>query len=258
MNASMCFIGAGNLATHLSKAIQEKGGNIIQVYSRTTASAKELATKLNTSYTNTVETITDKADVYFIALKDSVVDVVLSQRNFENKLLIHCSGSLPLDVLKKYSDRIGVFYPLQTFSKKRELDFSQIPVFVESNNREIEKKLVSMAETISDSVQVLSSERRKFLHISAVFACNFVNHFYTLSSRVLESKEIPFDVIKPLIMETAQKVQEMAPEQAQTGPAVRFDENIINSHVKELEDLQNYGDLYKLISESIYNLHNKK
>lgn len=257
MSLNFCFIGAGNLATHLSKAFQNKGFIISQVYSRTEQSANKLAETLSTKYTTSVSEIDRNADIYFVAIKDSAFDEVLSQINFNNKLVVHCSGSLPLSAIEKYSDNFGVLYPLQTFSKKREIDFNEIPVFIEANSVKNEKQILEITCQISDSVSVINSDKRKALHISAVFACNFVNHFYTIAAEILKSKDIPFDVLKPLILETAKKVQEIKPEKAQTGPAIRFDKNIINEHLKELNSFSDYRQLYKSISKSIFE-HYKK
>ena len=252
MSLNFCFIGAGNLATQLSKAFKNKGFRITQIYSRTEQSAKSLADLLNVNYTISINEIDKNADIYFVALKDEIVHEVLSQINFENKLVVHCSGSQSLSGFERYSENIGVFYPLQTFSKTRDVDFSEIPIFVESNSNKNEKLLLQIAGEISDSVSLLNSEKRKMLHISAVFACNFVNHFYTIAADILKSKNIPFEVLKPLIFETAKKVQEMEPERAQTGPAIRFDEKIMNSHLNELNEFGDYQQLYKLISKSIF------
>ena len=257
MDLNFCFIGAGNLATHLSKALQKKGFIISQIYSRTEQSAKELADILSVNFVTSVNYIDKDADIYFIALNDSAVDEVLSQINFNNKLIVHCSGSLHLSAIEKYSENIGVFYPLQTFSKKREVDFSQIPVFIEANSAKNEKLLCDIASQISSSVFAINSDKRKTLHISAVFACNFVNHFYTIASDILKSKNIQFDILKPLILETAKKVQEMEPEKAQTGPAIRFDENIMDSHLQELIEFGDYQELYRSVSKSIFEHYNK-
>ena len=257
MSLNFCFIGAGNLATQLSKAFKNKGFGITQVYSRTEKSAKNLAVVLNAKYTTSINEIDKNADIYFVALKDSAVDKVLPQINFENKLVVHCSGSLPLSALDSFSENTGVFYPLQTFSKNRQLDFQEIPVFIEMNSEKNEKLMLQIASELSGSVFVLNSEKRKMLHISAVFACNFVNHFYTIASDILKSENIQFEVLKPLIIETAKKVQELEPEKAQTGPAVRFDENIINSHLSELSKFADYQQLYSLISKSIFDRYNK-
>ncbi len=257
MGLNFCFIGAGNLATQLSNAFRNKGFKITQVYSRTEQSAKTLADSLSTNYTTSVKEIDKNADIYFVALKDSVFAEVLSQFDFENKVVVHCSGSLPLLALESYSENIGVFYPLQTFSKTREVDFSEIPIFIESSSIQNEKLLLQIANEISGSVAVIDSEKRRFLHIAAVFACNFVNHLYAIGAEILKSKDIPFDVLKPLIIETAGKVQELEPEKAQTGPAVRFDENIINSHLNELKEFGDYKQLYRSISKSIFAHYNK-
>jgi predicted short-subunit dehydrogenase-like oxidoreductase (DUF2520 family) len=257
MKLKICFIGAGNLATQLSKSFHENGFSISQIYSKTAKSASLLADSLNTKYTIDIGSIDINADLYFVALKDSAVDEVLSQIKFNNKLVVHCSGSLPLSVLEKYSENIGVFYPLQTFSKNRNIDFRSIPIFIESNSIKNEKRLSEIAHEISNSVSVLNSEKRKLVHISAVFACNFVNHFYTISAEILKTKDISFEILKPLILETAQKVQELEPENAQTGPAIRFDENIISSHLKELKGINNYAELYNSISKSIFEYHKK-
>jgi predicted short-subunit dehydrogenase-like oxidoreductase (DUF2520 family) len=257
MSLNFCFIGAGNLATHLSKAFRNKGFKITQVYSRTEQSAKKLAGSLSANFTSSLNEIDKSVDIYFVAIKDSVIDEVLSQIDFENKLIVHCSGSLPLSSIEKYSENTGVFYPLQTFSKNRDINFDEIPIFIEANSVQNEELLIRIANKISNSVSVIDSEKRKVLHISAVFACNFVNYFYTIANDILKSKDIPFDVLRPLILETANKVQEMNPEDAQTGPAIRFDENIINTHLNELNEFDDYMELYKSISKGIFEHYNK-
>lgn len=257
MDIKVCFIGAGNLATQLSKNLVSNGISVSQVYSRTNSSAQELASQLGVKYTSKISEIDKSADIYFVALKDSVIDDVLMQYDFKDKLVVHCAGSIPIDILEKHSANFGVFYPLQTFSKIRNVEFSDIPILVESNTKRNEDLLINLARIVSNKVSILNSEKRKHLHISAVFASNFVNHFYNVSARILDSKDIDFDVLRPLIMETAKKVQELDPETAQTGPAVRFDENVILAHVKELEGFDNYVELYKLISKSIFEHHKK-
>ena len=255
MSLNFCFIGAGNLATHLSIAISKKGYNVSQVYSRTELSAKLLAKKVNSSYTISVNNIDKNADIYIVALTDDIVDSVLSEIDFQNKLVIHCAGSLPLSVLKKYSSNIGVLYPLQTFSKDRELNFRDVPVFVEANTKDNEEIILSIARKISSNVKILNSEKRQILHLSAVFACNFVNYFYTIATDLLESNEILFEVLKPLIIETAQKGITMEPKNAQTGPAVRFDENIIKKHLELLINYKSYQELYMSVSKGIFDFH---
>lgn len=258
MSHRFVFIGAGNLATRLSLILKENGFSVVQVYSRTEESARVLGQKLNTNYSTEVEEIVSDADIYFVALKDSAFEKVLPQIDFQNRLVVHCSGSMPLSCLEKYSKNIGVFYPLQTFSRQRKVEFSEIPVFIEASSSENEKNLIQIAEKISSQVSVLNSEKRLRLHISAVFACNFVNYFYTVAGEVLNSKEIPFEVLYPLIAETARKAQEMDPEQAQTGPAVRFDQNVISKHLEALEAFPEFQNLYRLVSESIFKFYQNR
>lgn len=255
MSFNFVLIGSGNLATQISQAIVKAGNSILQVYSRTESSAKELADKLNATFTTFPDEVRSDGDIYIVALKDSAIGEVLPSINFQNKLVFHCSGSLPLWILESYSSNIGVLYPLQTFSKYREIDFTKVPVFIEANSTKNEAVLLHIGRQISNSVTLLNSEKRKSLHIAAVFACNFVNHFYAISAEILNEKGIHFDVLKPLIQETAAKVMEMEPAEAQTGPAVRFDKNIIAAHLKELEKKRNLAELYNSISKSIFEFH---
>jgi len=257
MSLNFCFIGAGNLATHLAKALFLKGHNIVQVYSRTETSASVLAGQVNAGFTTNPKEIPNTADVYFVALKDSVFKEVLPKIDFGNRLVVHCAGSIPMNQLESYSHNFGVFYPFQTFSKQRDIDFSKIPVFIEANNHKNESLLLHIANEISQIVAVLDSDKRKTLHISAVFACNFVNHFYCIAQHILNSKSIDFEVIRPLILETAMKVQEFSPENVQTGPAVRFDKNIIDLHLSELSENPDYQQLYETISKRIFEYHKK-
>nr|WP_319569552.1 DUF2520 domain-containing protein [uncultured Draconibacterium sp.] len=258
MNLKICVVGAGNLATQLSEALAQTGYKIVQVYSRTEESAKQLADRLQTNFTISTESITAEADIYFVALKDSAVDQVLSKVEFGDKLLVHCSGSLPMNILSSYSDNYGVFYPLQTFSKNRKVDFKKIPIFLEASSEENLNILEEIAHEVSESVTRLNSEKRKSLHIAAVFACNFANHCYAMAAKYLESKDLSFEILRPLIMETAQKVQELHPKDAQTGPAIRFDENIINAHLNELNEMPDLQELYNSISKSIFEHHQEK
>lgn len=257
MSLNFSFIGAGNLAFHLARVLHSKGFQISQIYNRTEIQAKELAEITGAKYSSSLSGIAGTADIFIVAVKDSAISEVLSQIDFQDKLVVHCSGSQPISVLKKYTKNFGVIYPLQTFSKKREVNFSDIPVFIEANSPENLEILRKIAATISEKVSVADSEQRQLLHISAVFACNFVNHFYFIAGELLKTKNISFDVLKPLILETALKVQELQPFEAQTGPAVRFDKNIIDKHLAKLADAEKYRQLYELISKSIFEHHKK-
>ncbi len=257
MSLNFSFIGAGNLAFHLAKALNSKGFQIKQIYNRTESQAKELAEITGSEYTSKLPEIDKSGDIYIVAVKDSAIDEVLSQIDFQDKLVVHCSGSLPVSVLEKHTMNFGVIYPLQTFSRKREVNFRDIPVFIEANSPENLAILKNIAGTISEKVSTTDSEQRQLFHISAVFACNFVNHFYFIAGELLKKNNVSFDVIKPLILETALKVQELQAIEAQTGPAVRFDKNIIDKHLSKLADAEEYRQLYELISKSIFEHHKK-
>lgn len=257
MSLNFCFLGAGNLATNLSISLVKKGFNVVQVYSKTEQSAKMLAGKIKCAFTVSINEIDTTADIFVVALKDDVFNEVLSQIDFHNKLLIHCAGSLPLSVLEQYSANTGVLYPLLTFSKKKVISFGNVPVFVEASSKEIENYILSIAKKISNNVTVLNSEKRQILHVSAVFACNFANYFYTIAADLLKSNDIPFDVLRPLIKETSEKVMTMEPENAQTGPAMRFDENIIEKHLELLSNNKAYQELYMSVSKGIFEFHKK-
>ena len=247
------FIGAGNVATHLSLALQQSGCSILQVYSKTDASASVLGEKLQVPYSTSLSDINLNADVYIFSVKDSVLADCIKEMPAAKGIFVHTAGSVPLSVFDGFNNRSGVLYPLQTFSKNRKISFAEIPIFVEASNEKDENLLCELANLISNNVNVLSSEKRKYLHLSAVFACNFVNHIYDLASQILEEQNLPFDILLPIIKETACKVYDMTPQEAQTGPAVRHDQSIIQKHIDLLTD-DKKKKIYEMISQSICSL----
>ncbi|WP_314662584.1 Rossmann-like and DUF2520 domain-containing protein [Prevotella aurantiaca] len=250
----IALIGAGNLATVLGHALYNAKHDIVQVYSRTMAAAKQLAERLNAVPTDDLETITNDADLYIIALKDSVLDEVIGKicPNRSEKLFVHTAGSMPIDVFRGRTKRYGVLYPMQTFSKTRIVDFRNIPVFVEANSISTMQTIIGVAQSVSDNVQELSSADRRYLHLAAVWACNYVNHCYDLAAEVLQKVGLPFDVMLPLTDETARKVHELSPREAQTGPAIRYDENIIEAQMQLMNDNPKAQKIYELMAKSIH------
>ena len=250
------LIGAGNVATHLGTALQVAGYEVVQVYSRTQESASSLAGSLSTDYTVLIEEIRKDADLYIVALKDSALQELASElvKGREQGLFVHTAGSMPMELWKGLAERYGVLYPMQTFSKQREMDFSTVPFFIEASVQADLEMLHELAFRLSPKVYELTSEQRKYLHIAAVFACNFTNHMYALSSKILAEQGIPFEVMLSLTDETARKVHELPPAQAQTGPAIRYDENVINKHLDLLSGEPAVQELYEKISKSIHNL----
>jgi predicted short-subunit dehydrogenase-like oxidoreductase (DUF2520 family) len=243
------IIGSGNVAQHLIKAFaKSKKIDIVQVFSR----QKDAVTPLldSNKITNDFNDLAE-ADLYIIAVSDDAIAAVSSQLPFENRLVVHTSGSVSLNSLDK-KNRKGSFYPLQTFSKKAEVDFNQIPIFLESENQTDIELLEKVATTISDKVYKINSEQRKALHVSAVFVNNFVNHLYQIGNEICIENNVPFEVLKPLILETANKIMVLSPKEAQTGPAIRSDEQTISSHLDFLLD-ENQKNIYKTLTQSIQN-----
>lgn len=253
-DTSIVFIGAGNLATNLAKALYRKGFRIVQVYSRTKESAASLAQNVEATYTTDLSAIVDDAQLYIVSLKDDAFVQLLPEMvaGRKNALWVHTAGSIPMSIWEGQVERYGVFYPMQTFSKQREVDFREIPIFVESHSAEETQFLKDIAAALSEKVHEATSEQRKNLHLAAVFTCNFTNHMYALAAELLRKYQLPFDVMLPLIDETANKVHEMEPRTAQTGPAVRYDEQVINRHLQMLADEPHMQELYRLISENIH------
>lgn len=245
------FVGAGNLATRLSLEMRKVGLEIGQVYSHTSEHAETLADALGCPWTTVAEEIIENADLYVFSLKDAVLQEVIGRVRPNRGLWVHTAGSMPISVFEGFAVRYGVIYPLQTFSKSREVDFRKIPFFLEANSPEDEIVLRDVAGLLSGNVRILSSEKRKSLHLAAVFACNFTNHIYALAGKILKERQIPEDVLLPLIDETAAKVHVMPPAKAQTGPAIRYDENVIDKHLAMLED-PDMRAIYERISRSIY------
>ena len=250
IHKTVVFIGAGNVATHLSKAMREAGFCIKQVYSRSEDSAKNLAGVLDCGYTTNIKKVLQDADIYVFSLKDDILPEIIASMPTKKGLWIHTAGSVSIDIFQSCASCYGVIYPMQTLSKSRETDFSKIPLFVEGNTTEVENEIFNIATKLSDNVTHMTSEKRKYLHLAAVFACNFSNHMYTLASQVLEKQDVDYKILQPLIDETANKLYSMNPQDAQTGPAIRYDRNIIDRHLSMLDD-ENMRKLYKMISDNI-------
>lgn len=251
------LIGAGNLATHLGKAIFAAGHDVVQVFSRTMQSATALASEVGAQPVSDISDVRSDADLYVVSVKDSAIVELIPVlcKGKETKVFLHTAGSIPMDVFQGMALHYGVLYPMQTFSKQREVDFSIIPCFIEANDEFALKQIEGLAGQISHWVFQLSSEDRKYLHLSAVFACNFANHCYAASQELLQQHGIPFDVMLPLIDETAAKVHGMTPKEAQTGPAVRYDENVIGKQMQLLENQPYFQKIYDSMSKSIHELN---
>ncbi len=253
------LIGAGRLATNLGQALHKAGHEIIAVFSRTLSSAEALASLVGAKPTDNFTTLPLEAELFIIAVKDAVLENVITKvtENRKDQVFVHTAGSMPLDIFKGKTQHYGVFYPMQTFSKERLVDFTEIPIFLEASDDKTLQMMHELADSITHETYELSTENRKHLHLAAVFACNFVNHCYALSAEVLEQHSIPFKVMLPLIDETARKVHELHPHDAQTGPAVRYDENVINAQEQLLSASPDTQEIYHKLTTNIHKTHTR-
>jgi predicted short-subunit dehydrogenase-like oxidoreductase (DUF2520 family) len=249
---TVTILGAGNVATHLYEAFKSaKGITIKQWYNRTYSDIS--------SYANEVDTTDDlsqlkEAHIYIMAVSDDSIASLSRALPFENRLVAHTSGSVSIHDLDKKNQR-AVFYPLQTFSKDAELDFSDIPICIEVTEKENLQFMKDLAEALGCTSYKITTEQRQTLHLSAVFVNNFTNQLYRIAHEISDAKSINFDILKPLILETAKKVQAMSPYMAQTGPAKRNDKKTIKRHLKLLEN-EEHKAIYELLTTSIKKTHN--
>jgi predicted short-subunit dehydrogenase-like oxidoreductase (DUF2520 family) len=244
---SITIIGSGNVAQHLIKIISKTTTlEVTQVYARNIDLVSHLID--SDKITNDISKLT-RADLYIISVSDDAIQSVSNSLFFSNKLVAHTSGSIAIDELSD-KNRKAVFYPLQTLSKKKEVDFTTVPLCIEAQNEVDLHLLTEVAQHLSDHVYKVNSEQRKSLHVAAVFVSNFVNHLYKIGSDICIEHNVPFEILKPLILETAKKVQIMEPNEAQTGPAKRNDTSTINKHLAILTD-ENQKEIYKILTKSI-------
>ena len=250
---NIVVIGSGNVASGLAPLFQNAGYKIIQIYSRNSKSAEYLAKILSVPYITDLRKIEKNAWLYLIAVKDDSVKGLVMSMGKNPGLMVHTSGSIDMDVFDRYSENHGVFYPLQTFSADTALSVDKFPICIEANTLVNLEKLKTIASSIAgrENVYKITSHQRKIIHLAAVFACNFTNHFYTIAQSILQKEHLPFDLLKPLILETAQKIKSLSPSGSQTGPAVRNDNKIMETQLRLLSDSPEYKQLYKIISRSI-------
>lgn len=244
------LIGSGNVAQHLIQVLlQAKNLDLVQAFARNPSHLSHLLheDKITSDYQRIIE-----ADLYIISVSDNAIAEVSENLPFENRLVVHTSGSSDITILSD-KNRKGVFYPLQTFSKNKTIDFTPIPICIEAENENDYQLLEQVAKSLSQKVFAISSEQRRSLHVSAVFVCNFVNHLYQIGNQICQENNIPFEVLHPLIQETAEKIKELSPSEAQTGPALRNDSKTIEKHLAFLEN-ENYQKIYELLTQSIQNV----
>ncbi|MDB4902471.1 MAG: oxidoreductase [Mucilaginibacter sp.] len=245
------IIGSGNVATHLAAAFKNAGHRIVQVYSRDMQNAALLAYHVGAEPIDNLNQVNPETDIFIISVKDDAIISTAKTLSKHQKLIVHTSGATDLSSLSAFTSNAGVFYPLQTLSKNKEVDFFTVPLCVEGANETITFELEQLAQTISNHVYRINSEQRKILHLAAVFACNFPNYLYSIAQQLLAKHNMEFELLRPLILETAQKVQDHLPAEVQTGPAIRNDKNTMAIHLQMLNGEPEMKNLYELLSQAI-------
>ena len=254
---TLTIIGSGNVATHLALAFKRSGVVINQIFSRNLLNAQALASKVDAEAISDLALLKTNSDFYLIAVSDNAISSIVEEMKPVSGIVAHTAGSVPISLLGKFIS-YGSFYPFQTFTKEREIDIKDVPFFIEGNSPETEQQLYDIASLISNRVDKVDEKKRFVLHLSGVFACNFVNHLYAVSQDILEESGLDFSYIEPLINETMRKAIDVKPYSAQTGPARRNDTNVMQFHIDKLKENKSHHDLYKLISESIIKMYYKR
>jgi predicted short-subunit dehydrogenase-like oxidoreductase (DUF2520 family) len=247
---NIVFIGAGNVADVLAQAFVRAGLKVSQVYSRTYNNAVYLANKVGAEPLSEINNIID-ADLYLFCVSDSAIQLILEQRNWQDKFLVHTAGSVPLDIFKPFSNKYGVIYPLQTFTKDRLVNVAQIPLFIEASSQAGVDELKSIMSIVFENIMFTSSDQRQKIHLAGVFANNFANYMFTIATEILQNEFLPIEFLKPLMEETFQKASDMGSIKAQTGPAIRNNKEIIQKHSELLASHSDWQKIYTFVTESI-------
>lgn len=251
MEKRVVVIGTGNVATHLTEALLSAGLPVAMLFSRTPRHAAEAGQRFQLPYTSDWSELPSDAGYYIYSVSDTALPEVLDRNLAPGAIHIHTAGSIGMDVFGATKPRHGVLYPLQTFSKNKALNFKDVPLFIEASSPEVLGELNQLASLLSTKVRTISTAQRRQLHLAAVYACNFVNHLYAVADELVQDSGLPFEVLIPLINETAAKVSELTPRQAQTGPALRGDRGVMDKHLALLHDHPQFRELYTLLSKSI-------
>lgn len=249
------MIGAGNVGFHLGKKLHKVGADVVQVFSRTKAKAEHLAFKINAEPITQLKKLTTDADLYILAVKDDAILSIakkLSKTAIKNKLVVHTSGGTNTADMGEYLIHFGSFYPLQTFSIAKKPNWKTIPICVDANAKKSKKFLLKLAKKITPKVYEINDEQRAILHVAAVFVNNFSNHLFHIGATICEKEKLSFDILKPLIQETVDKLATGSPVEMQTGPALRNDKKTIATHLNYLEKHPDFKKIYEELTASIY------
>lgn len=252
---NISFIGSGNVAFHLSKALLSAGHTITSISSRNKSNAKKLAEKVNAKVCD-INEIDDTVNLVIIAVSDDAISEIIHEIPSYINCIVHTSGAVSMDVFNNKFENFGVFYPLQSFSKDRKLAISLVPFLIEANGEAFEVELKNLALKISQRAEIMDSESRKHLHLAAVFANNFINLMATEAYNILEDKNIDASLIRPLMIETILRLEDYHPKDMQTGPAKRNDLEVLKKHEELLNSNSKLQSLYRQISQQIMRKYN--
>lgn len=253
------IVGAGNVGHNFGLGFKQAGYIIKEIYSRTQRSALLLSKTLHCEFTTDIKSLSKDTDLIILAVNDDILADLISQIEIKDKPIVHTSGSTPISVFENQGfDQYGIFYPVQSFSKNETESLHPIPICVEGSDDKMHDLLLSLARSVSTKVFSMDSSKRKALHVAAVFANNFTNHMFHIADDLLRQHNISFEVIRPLLEKTSNKIKTERPINVQTGPAVRDDKKVIDSHLEYLKEQGDYQAIYELVTKSILASQEKK
>ena len=254
MKKTITIIGAGNVGFHLAQQLFKCGHSINQVYSRKKEKAEKIAAITDSKAISNVEYLSIESEIYILTISDNALKDMTEKISFLNdksKIIVHTSGSVSSRIFESYFDNYGVFYPLQTFSLQKKANFEKLPFCIYGNSEETERKLITLANSICPNVFKIDDKQRSVIHVAAVLVNNFSNYLYSIAYEICENNAVSFDLLKPLIKETAEKIQEHKPNEIQTGPAIRGDNNTIERHLQFLSEYSEYQNIYRILSKGL-------
>jgi predicted short-subunit dehydrogenase-like oxidoreductase (DUF2520 family) len=260
MNLKIAIIGTGNVAWHLARIIENSGNVITDIYNRDLNKAQHFSMDFfNATATDSLDFTKSKAQIFLLAVSDDAIESVASAVTLDrDAILAHTSGFVGLSALGyAQTKHIGVFYPLQTFSRGKSINFEEVPIGIEGDDSFTEELLLKLGSGISPKAQRMDSRARKNLHLAAVFACNFTNHMLTISREILKNKGLDFELLSPLIEETVSKSLSLGPENSQTGPAKRGDLETLDKHYEALSESEDIAEIYRIVSQNIIDYYDQ-
>lgn len=248
---SAVIIGAGNVAWNVARKLYKGGIRILQVISRNLSTSRPLADSVNAKCTDNLHSVCTDADAYIISVSDESVPDIIRQVDFADHIAVHTAGSVSMDVFKPFAKHYGILYPLQTFTRGREIELKEVPFFIEASDPVTLGRIRKLTGLLSDHVVEASSDKRRLVHLAGVFACNFTNHMYAVAEMIMQQAGLDYELLKPLMQETLIKAIQESPAKVQTGPAIRGNKEVMNRHLAMLEKDPELQELYRLISKNI-------